>query len=35
MRQRAATFTEIRSCEPEIASENPDHDFPQRVLYKV
>lgn len=33
--QREATFTEFRSGETEIAFENPEHDFPQRVIYRL
>jgi hypothetical protein len=33
--QKEATFTELRSGESEIAFENAEHDFPQRVIYKM
>lgn len=33
--QRETTFTEFRRGGTEIAFENPEHDFPQRVLYRL
>jgi hypothetical protein len=33
--QKEATFTEFRSGESEIGFENPEHDFPHRVIYKL
>ena len=33
--QKETTFTEFRSGESEIGFENPGHDFPQRVIYKM
>jgi hypothetical protein len=33
--QKEATFTELRIGESEIAFENAEHDFPQRVIYKM
>jgi hypothetical protein len=33
--QKEATFTEFRSAASEIGFENREHDFPQRVIYKL
>lgn len=33
--QTEATFTEFRHGDTEIGFENPGHDFPQRVIYKL
>jgi hypothetical protein len=33
--QKETTFTEFRLGESEIGFENPGHDFPQRVIYKL
>ncbi|MDL2357521.1 MAG: DUF6265 family protein [Pseudomonadota bacterium] len=33
--QQEATFTQIRIGETEVAFENPAHDFPQRVIYRL
>jgi len=32
--QREATFNQLRISESEVAFENPEHDFPQRVIYR-
>jgi len=33
--QKEATFTQIRLDESEVAFENPEHDFPQRIIYRL
>jgi hypothetical protein len=35
IRQTEATFTEFHNGETEIGFENREHDFPQRVIYKL
>jgi len=33
--QAATTFTLLRQSDNEVAFENPEHDFPQRVIYRL
>ena len=33
--QAATTFTLLRQSDNEVAFENPQHDFPQRVIYRL
>lgn len=33
--QAATTFTLLRQSDNEVAFENPSHDFPQRVIYRL
>lgn len=33
--QRSAVFTLVRWSDHEIVFENPEHDFPQRIIYRL
>jgi hypothetical protein len=33
--QSAAIFSLVRLSESEVVFENPDHDFPQRIIYRL